>query len=129
MIVGLQHIAIYTRDIDATKNFYVSGLGFRITWEGMVRVKSGVALACTAVLGTCVLELVLPPNLNDVHNIAGPVQHFALQTNNLKETIVELSKNGIAIIEPPEFITYEGGVNHAFIYGPSNERIELFEKL
>ena len=127
MIVGLQHIAIYTSDIDATKAFYVSGLGFCITREGMVHVKSGVVYACTAVLGTCVLELVLPPDLNDVHNIAGSVQHFALQTDHLQETIAALSINGIAIVESPEFITYAGGVNHAFIYGPSNERIELIE--
>ena len=59
---------------------------------------------------------------------AGPVQHFALKVDNLEETILELKNKGIEIKENIEFITYEGGTLHAFIYGPSNERIELAEE-
>lgn len=94
----------------------------------MVEVKSGTTHACTLQLGSCILEIVLPPVLDSVHSVAGPVQHFALKVDNLEETILELKNKGIEIKENIEFITYEGGTLHAFIYGPSNERIELAEE-
>ena len=128
MILGLKHIAIYTKDIEATKRFYMDKLGFTMTWEGFVEVKSGITHACTMQLGTCILELVLPPVLDNVHSVAGPIQHFALQVDDLEKTVCELEKKGIEIKEEMEFITYEGGILHAFIYGPSNERIELVEE-
>ncbi len=128
MITGLKHIAIYTKDMELTKEFYINKLGFKNVWEGMVEVKSGTTHACTLQMGTCVLEIVLPPVLDSVHSAAGPVQHFALKVDHLEETILELKNKGINVKEDIEFITYEGGILHAFIYGPSNERIELVEE-
>ena len=128
MITGLKHIAVYTKNIESTKEFYIDRLGFENVWEGMVEVKSGTTHACTLQLGTCILEIVLPPILDNVHSAAGPLQHFALKVDNLEKTIVELQNKGIEIKEDVEFITYEGGTLHAFIYGPSNERIELVEE-
>ena len=128
MITGLEHIAIYTRDMDATKEFYVGRLGFHVTWEGMVDTGNGFTHAVTARLGSCVLELVQPPDLSRVNETWGPVQHFALHTDDLDSTIRELEAIGVPIREAPGQITYEGGVYHAFIYGPSHERIELVEQ-
>lgn len=127
MITGLEHIAIYTKDMDSTKDFYVSRLGFHVTWEGMVDTGNGFTHAVTVRLGSCTLELVQPPDLSKVNEVWGPVQHFALHTDDLDKTMQELEENGICIKEPPGQITYEGGVYHAFIYGPSHERIELVE--
>lgn len=127
MITGLEHIAIYTRNMDATRDFYVRKLGFCVTWEGMVDTGNGFTHAVTARLGTCILELVQPPDLSRVNEIWGPVQHFALQTDDLDSTIRELEEKGVHIMEEPGQISYEGGVYHAFIYGPSHERIELVE--
>ena len=31
--LGLRHVALYVRDFDATKQFYLDVLGFRVEWE------------------------------------------------------------------------------------------------
>ncbi len=129
MITGLMHIAVYTKNMDETMDFYVNRLKFTNTWKGMVMTRNGMANAAVVKMGDCVLELVVPPDLGKVNRLAGPVQHFALRVQNMNETIEFLRSQGIEISEEPEDIAFEGGVRHCFIYGPSNERIELAERV
>lgn len=130
-ILGLFHIGVYTKDIDVSIDFYSRILGFQKEWRGIVDHPTGKVEAAVMKLGDCILELVRPVDLGRVSNVAGPVQHIALRVKNLEEIIGDLSAKSISLShEGVELIpTFYHGIKHAFIYGPSGERIELAEEL
>ena len=130
-VEGLFHIAVYTKNVDNSIDFYSNLLGFQVDWRGMVDHPSGKIDAAVISLGDCVIELVLPVDPSRIANEAGPVQHIALKVSNLQSLLKDLASKGVRFefdgIE--ELPTLLNGVRHAFIYGPSNERIELAEEM
>jgi len=130
-ITGLYHIGIYTKDIDISLKFYEDILEFTKEWRGVVDHPTGDVESAVLRLGDCVIELVKPVDLNRVTNIAGPVQHFALKVNGLEELMEAIETKGVTFsFEGLETITnFRNGIRHAFIFGPSNERIELVEEI
>jgi catechol 2,3-dioxygenase-like lactoylglutathione lyase family enzyme len=130
-ITGLSHIGIYTRDMDKSIVFYANVLGFVEIWNGIVDHPTGKIHAAMLKLGDCIIELVVPVDLNRVNNTAGPLQHLALKVDSLEKTIEKLEAKGIDFSkEKLEFLTtFYTGIKHAFLYGPSGERIELVENL
>lgn len=130
-VEGLFHIAVYTKNIDDSIDFYSNLLGFQVDWRGFVDHPTGKIDAAVISLGDCVIELVLPVDPSRVANEAGPVQHIALKVSNLQPLLKDLASKGVrfefdGIEELPSLLS---GVRHAFIYGPSNERLELAEKM
>jgi lactoylglutathione lyase len=130
-VTGLSHIGIYTKEMDKSIHFYSDILGFVMMWEGIVDHPTGKVKAAVMGFGNCVIELVRPVDLDRVNNSAGPVQHLALKVKDLEAMITELRAQGFDFTtEGLEFLpTFYIGIKHAFIYGPSNERIELVEDL
>lgn len=130
-ITGLYHIGIYTKDIDISIKFYEDILEFTKEWTGVVDHPTGKVEAAVLRLGDCVIELVKPVDLNSVSNIAGPVQHLALKVNGLEKLIKALEAKGVTFsFEGLETIAnFRNGIRHAFLFGPSNERIELVEEI
>jgi len=130
-ITGLYHIGIYTRDIDISLKFYEETLEFNREWRGEVDHPTGKVEAAVLRLGDCVIELVKPVDLNKVSNIAGPVQHLALKVNGLEKLMTVLEAKGVTFsFEGLETIAnFRNGIRHAFLFGPSNERIELAEEI
>ena len=129
MITDLIHLGVYTLDLDASLDFYVRGLGFQLAWRGIVPHRTGRLPVATLRLGSCTLELVRPADDARVRRPEGPIQHLALEVDDLDSTIVELEERGLSLDEEPEEIAYEGGLRHCFIRGPSNERIELCQRV
>jgi len=128
LITDLMHIGIYTRDPEASIDFYVRGLGFALTWRGIVSHKTGRLPVATLKVGSCAIELVQPSDEKRARRQEGPLQHLALQVDDLDQTIAELGVRGIRVTEGPEDIPYEDGIKHCFIRGPNNERIELCQR-
>ena len=130
-ISGLFHIGIYTKDMDKSVGFYTEILGFNQEWRGIVDHPTGKVEAAVMRLGDCIIELVRPVDLSRVSNIAGPIQHLCLKVFELERVMGELSARGIAFSqEGVEVIpTFMKGIRHAFLYGPSGERIELAEEI
>lgn len=128
---GLHHIGVYTKDVDSSLKFYEEVLGFKREWRGMVTHPTGELDVAVIKQGSCIIELVRPADLNRVSNTAGPVQHIALKVHNLEETMIEIKSKGIEFsFEGLEIIpTFWRGIRHAFVFGPSNERIELVENI
>jgi lactoylglutathione lyase len=128
---GLFHIAVYTRDVDESIEFYTKLLGFRVDWRNIVDHPSGKIDAAIVRLNDCVIELVRPADPSRVAKDAGPVQHIALRVSDLSSMLQDLASKGARFefegIE--ELPTLLDGVRHVFIYGPSNERIELAEEM
>lgn len=126
---GFHHVAVKTRDWDATLRFYREGLGCteKITWAeapiraGMFDLGSGSYIE--------VFE-----DLNWSPAPLGPIFHFAVRTTRLHEAIEHLRSLGVKITAEPKDITIKttnghGGVpiRIAFCEGPNGESIELFE--
>jgi lactoylglutathione lyase len=130
-VEGLHHVAVYTEDIDESIDFYSNLLGFRVYWRGIVDHPTGKIDAAIIRQGDCVIELVRPVDSKRIGKEAGPVQHIALRVSDLPSLLEELSSKEARFefdgIE--ELPTLLDGVKHAFIYGPSGERIELAEEM
>jgi hypothetical protein len=99
-------------------------------WHGIVDHPTGLVEAATMTLGEFTIELVKPVDLNRVNNSAGPIQHLALNVNDLPSVMESLKEMGIQFsYEGLESLpTFLNGIRHAFLYGPSEERIELAEE-
>ena len=126
-ISGLMHIGLYTRDMNESLKFYTEVLGFTVQWHDMVDHITGRIEAAKIVMGDCTIELVKPADLNRVHHEAGPLQHIALKVSDLPAVIQQLTHHGIVFTEEMRTISFDGGIRHCFLHGPSNERIELAE--
>lgn len=126
-IEGLMHIGVYTKDMAESIRFYTEILGFKVQWHGIVDHLTGKIEAAKVVLGDCIVELVKPANLENVHSIPGPVQHIALKVTDLPSVMDQLAAKGIQFADEVRHINFDGGLRHCFLFGPSNERIELAE--
>jgi len=131
VIEGLHHIGVYTKNIISSMEFYVEMLGFNIEWQGIVdHPTMGQIPVAVVKKGNCTIELVQPSDTSLVSKQAGPVQHIALKVLDIEKAVELLKSKGVSLF--PDYIeeipTFWKGIKHAFIYGPSGERIELVEE-
>ena len=66
-IDGLMHIGVYTKDMTESMRLYTEILGFQVQWHGIVDHVTGKIEAAKIALGYCIVELVKPANLENVH--------------------------------------------------------------
>ena len=130
VIVDLFHIGIYTKDMEKSIYFYRDILGFKKKWQGIVEHQTGLVGVCVMELGSCIIELVKPVDLNRVTEIPGPIQHLALRVIDLQDLMKSLEEKGVYFSSEgiAELPTFQKGIQNAFLYGPSGERIELVEE-
>lgn len=132
---GLAHIAIPTKDLDASIAFYRKYLDFELTYRTSVRVdgdSSGFFPVQYALVerGSCVLELLQPANTQLVKaGVEGIPGHFALAVDDLDAAVDRLKATGLLgpEVQPALYPTLLGGSRSVDVTGPSGERIELFE--
>jgi len=115
-IEGLMHIGVYTRDMQESIRFYTEVLGFQVQWHGIVDHVTGKIEAAKVVLGDCIVELVKPANLENVHSIPGPVQHIALRVTDLRSVMTQLAERGIVFTDEARQINFDGGIRHSFLF-------------
>lgn len=124
-MIGLAHIGIFTKDLEASKAFY-SKLGFSLDAESC----PGAKLAFMS-LGSCLLELIQPADTAavDAKSTDGIVAHVAIECTNIEEVVAGFKAQGIipadAAINTADNIL--DGVKNIFFAGPSGEQIELFD--
>ncbi|MDK2992040.1 MAG: lactoylglutathione lyase [Clostridiales bacterium] len=131
MIQGLYHIGVYTKDLEQSMEFYSQILSFTVKWRGIVdHPTMGKMPVAVVELGGCIIELVQPANPDAVAKEAGPVQHIALKVEDINTLAMLLKDKGIQFYpdEIENLPSFWKGIKHIFIYGPSNERIELVEE-
>ena len=123
--VGLAHIGVYTKDVDASIAFYEK-LGFKLDAR-----REGPSRIAFVVLGSCTIELIQPgdPAKVDATPADGRVAHIALEVQNIEEAVEALKAEGIVEKEAkvntmPDFLD---GVKNIFFRGPSDEYLELFD--
>ena len=119
-IKGLAHIGIFVKDFDKSIDFY-KRLGF--TLDKIVEIHVRLAFLSA---GTCLIELVEQKDM--APRAAGPVDHFAVEVDDLDAAIARAKENGIEIdASTVKFVDIMGGVRNVFFDGPDGERVEFFE--
>jgi len=132
---GLAHIAIQTKDLDASIEFYRKHLDFALAYRTTVAVEGGpegffpVQYALVE-RGSCVLELLQPADTGMVKpGQEGIVSHFALDVDDLDAVVAKLKEKGLLErnAAPDAFPDLLKGCRSISVTGPSGERVELFE--
>lgn len=123
--IGLAHIGVYTKDLEASVAFYKK-LGFTLENK-----REGATAIAFMVLGGLTMELICPEDQAKVDQTPkdGIIAHVALEVKHIEDVVAELKEEGIVekdakVNTMPDFLD---GVKNIFFRGPSEEYIELFD--
>ncbi|MFZ9681816.1 MAG: VOC family protein [Cephaloticoccus sp.] len=126
---GFHHVAIKTRDWDATLRFYRDGLGCtdRVTWAEPPK-RAGM-FDCGDGNYVEIFEDLAWSNTG-----VGPIIHFALRTTRLDAACAHLKAMGYHFTLEPKDVTIKTTnglgdltVRIAFVEGPNGESVELLQ--
>lgn len=119
-VLGLAHIGIFVKDMDASIDFY-KRLGFTLDCEENL----GIRLAFLSA-GSCLVELV--EKKEEAARDAGVVDHLAVTVDDMDAAIAQAKANGIDIdASKVASVPILGGIKNVFFNGPDGERLELVE--
>ena len=130
-ICGLAHIAVFTRDLGVSIDFY-ERLGGRLLQRGEAQKPKGVNQIVMMELADFQIELIEPHDGTEVRAQAGPVPHFALRVDDLEKTAAALRAAGVdtfQTLEPNVLPNLFGGLRNWYLAGPSGELIELMQPM
>jgi lactoylglutathione lyase len=125
----IEHIAIWSRDIEKLKNFYIHYFGAS-TSEKYVNPKKNFQSYFLCFDDGCRLELMqmpgIPDNLNNKHLQSTGIIHFAISVGSKEavDTLTELlRRDGFEIAGEPR--TTGDGYYESVIFDPEGNRIEI----
>jgi lactoylglutathione lyase len=130
-ILGLAHIGLFVKDLEATKRFYTNLLDFDVIHECTAQEADGTTTKIAFIQNAdCTIEAVQfanPPQGGD-----GVVAHIALKVKDIATTRDALAKKGLEF--ETEEITFHpaffpNGSKWIFFRGPDHEHIEIAEVL
>ena len=122
-ILGLAHIGVRVRDMDASIAFYTDVLGFKLT----ARQTLGTSQLAFLEIGTCLVELIQGARYEP--RSAGQVDHIAVEVKGIEALTQSLRDQGVQFLSD-EISTVPAlldGVKNIFFLGPDGERFEFFE--
>ncbi|MCI8329366.1 MAG: VOC family protein [Oscillibacter sp.] len=128
-VLGLGHVAVYTRDIEESIRFYAK-LGGEVKGRGSVPVPEGEKKLALVSVGGVVLELIQAPGAMSMGE--GTIPHFALLVDDLDAAAAAVRAAGVdTFLTPEKKVLPElfGGLQNWFFTGPSGEQIELLQML
>ena len=129
-ITGLAHIALYTKDMEASLNFYKI-LGGVVTDQADVQKPTGTNYIKIVQMPGFFLEIIEPHDGSPVTAEGGLFPHIALEVDDVDAAVAELKVAGITSFRTPEPNTMPifGGIRNIFFYGPDGELLELLQHL
>ncbi len=133
-IKGFQHLGLPVRDIEKSKNWYISTLGFELVYQTQFGSGNEEVKVAFIKLGNFVIEMYQPSG-DEFEEIKGRghghFDHIALDVDNIEAIYEKLERLGINTIEgKPRYLPFwENGVKFLTILGPNEEKIEFNQKL
>lgn len=133
MFVGVEHIGIAVKDLDAAVGVYCDVFGFRL--EGVHALSERkVRVAFLLSGGETRIELLEPlgddsPIAKFLESRGEGVHHFAVKVNDIEAVLARLKSKGIVLIDDKPRVGAEGA-KIAFIHPKSTKGVllELVEK-
>ena len=126
MITGIDHIHVYTKDMDQSIAFYTNVLGFRFLRRASFGTPENRRELAYVGLGDILLEL-LPLAAGITEVPSGGNRPLCLTVADMDRTLVELQEKGVEITRSWEGFSFSGRA--ASIKDPSGLDIELREWL
>lgn len=130
---GLAHIAVMTRDLAQSIQFYEK-LGGTLLARGQAQKPGGVNQLALVQLTSFVLELIEPYDkaAMPLETQGAPLPHFAIAVDDLEQTAQALRAAGVDTFQtaaPNVLPELFGGLRNWFFTGPSGELIELMQPI
>ena len=128
--LGLAHIGLFVRDLEASKKFYCEKLDFSVIHENTLDGDEGVIKIAFIQACDCIIELVQLPQYTKRPD--GLLDHLAFKVKNIEEVTAKLKSEGIDfetqdITLAPHF--FSRGDKWIMFRGPDQERLEFNEIL
>jgi lactoylglutathione lyase len=124
MIRKLEHVGILAEDLDRSIRFYTELLGLKLVER--VRFNEKVELAFLSFPGQEDVQVELIGRDPAGMPQEGLVNHLAFTVDDIEAVIEKLRSHGVDISEEWPRTILDGRKN-AFFYGPSGEKLELFQ--
>lgn len=128
----LHHVGVVVHDLQASLDWYRNNLGF----EHQYSFTLPGAQVAMLVRGEARLEIFqvdgAAPMTNEREEIEtflklGGVNHFALNVDDLEETVAALAAKGVEIVIPPSSVPNHAGDRFAYIRDNERMLVELFQ--
>lgn len=125
---GLAHIALFTKDLNASVRFYES-LGGVVTDQADVDKKVGINHIKMIRMPGFYLEIIEPHDGSPVTPDGGLFPHIAIEVDDIDAAISDMKAAGITSFrtEEPMTLPIFGGIRNIFFTGPNGESIELLQ--
>ena len=149
-ITGLAHIALFTKDLEASVKFYEC-LGGKVTGQADVQKPLGTNHIKIVSMPGFDLEIIEPHDGTDVTAQGGLFPHIAIEVNDfvcdgrddviviaievndIVAAIADLKAAGITNfrggVDKAADLPIFGGIRNAFFIGPNGEQLELLQHL
>ena len=129
-LTGLAHIALYTKDMEASLKFYEM-LGGIVADQADVKKPAGTNHIKLVQMPGFILEIIEPHDGSPVTAEGGLFPHIALEVDDVDAMTAELKEAGIHTFRTPEpnSMPIFGGIRNIFFYGPDGELLELLQHL
>lgn len=127
---GLAHIALFTKDLNASVKFYET-LGGTVCGHADVEKPAGTNHITLVELPGFVLEIIEPHDGSPVTAEGGLFPHVAIEVDDIEAAVADLRAAGVTGFrtEAPMSIPIFGGIRNIFFYGPDGELLELLQKM
>lgn len=129
-LTGLAHIALYTKDMETSLNFYRL-LGGQVTDQADVKKPTGTNHIKIVQMPGFFLEIIEPHDDSPVTAEGGLFPHIALEVSNVDAIVAELKAAGVHTFRTsePNSMPIFGGIRNIFLTGPDGELLELLQHL
>ncbi len=135
-LTGVQHVGIFTADLEMSLAWYVEKFNFYLTSRETFSFDGQAYQLAFLELGNLVIELVHPPEVMRAEVAArdhGSIDHIALDTLDIETALQAAQAKGVSLHSSTadgivDFGIYPEGVRYVFFEGPTGEKIELAQR-
>jgi len=127
-LTGLAHIAIFTKDLEASVRFYET-LGGVVTDQADVDKKVGINHIKMVQMPGFFLEIIEPHDGSPVTPEGGLFPHIAIEVDDIDAAVADMKAAGIDSFytASPMSMPIFGGIRNIFLSGPDGEKVELIQ--
>jgi len=122
MPIQFEHVHLNCSDVGKTVRFFEESFAGKFLWRKKV---GEVEISRMAVGGTHMNLYTRAPRVPDPDPAAAVIDHIAFKVDDLERFAAQLKAKGVIFVREPTSVG--GGLKIAFIKGPDNLLVEIYE--